>query len=107
MTWGGLEINILTRSKGLPSAAQAFQNARLFKLKSYDSLEVPIADPFDLLSNKLSVNSTKEPFQRLLRNGLLGLPGNRLTFDFSQITCLFERRLKSFYRPPLRICKRA
>ncbi|MCA9781589.1 MAG: hypothetical protein KC800_32950, partial [Candidatus Eremiobacteraeota bacterium] len=68
MNWGDLEINVLTRSRGLPPASQAFQNARIFKLQSKDLLEVPIADPFDLLENKIQINREKDqPHIEILR----------------------------------------
>lgn len=71
LKWGELEVNVLTRSRGLPPAAQAFQNARTFQLQSPQELQVPIADPFDLLSNKLSVARPKDqPHIELLKEFL-------------------------------------
>lgn len=56
--WEGHEINILTGSLGLPEPEAVFRTARYFHLNP--ELAVPVADPFDLLRNKLRVNRPKD-----------------------------------------------
>lgn len=60
LDWNGLEINVLSSSPGLPTASQAFRSARFFKTREPVALEVPLVDPFTLLSNKLAVNRPKD-----------------------------------------------
>lgn len=60
LEWDGLEINVLCSSPGLPSASQAFRTARLFKLSGQTQLEIPLLDPYALLSNKRAVNRPKD-----------------------------------------------
>lgn len=66
LRWKGMEINVLTRTNGLPEPADALRTARLFRHSS--GLEIPVADPFDLLRNKLEVNRPKDrPHIEILR----------------------------------------
>ena len=58
--WRGLEVNILTRTDGLPPPEQAIRTARAFRFQSHPGLEVLVADPYDLLANKLAVNRPKD-----------------------------------------------
>ncbi len=58
LEWEGHEINILTGSTGLPEPEALFRAARYFHLQP--ELAVPVADPFDLLRNKLRVNRPKD-----------------------------------------------
>lgn len=58
LEWEGHEINILTGSLGLPEPEAVFRAARYFHLQP--ELAVPVADPFDLLRNKLRVNRPKD-----------------------------------------------
>lgn len=55
--WDDLEVNILTWSTGLPEANKVTELAREVEI---DGLVVPIADPFDLLANKLAVKRDKD-----------------------------------------------
>ncbi|MFN3200272.1 MAG: hypothetical protein ACE366_17880 [Bradymonadia bacterium] len=57
--WHGLEINALTSSFGLPEPEVLTRTAREFHIQSL-GLSVPIADPFDLLANKLTINRPKD-----------------------------------------------
>lgn len=64
----GLEINALTSSEGLRDPEVVTQTARRFHLAAYAGLEVPIADPFELLANKLAVRREKDlPHIEILR----------------------------------------
>ncbi|MBI4602383.1 MAG: hypothetical protein HY721_10535, partial [Planctomycetes bacterium] len=68
LEWDGKEVNVLTHSFGLPPAAKATQFARIFTLTKHGGLEVLLADPYDLLVNKLHVNRPKDqPHIELLR----------------------------------------
>jgi hypothetical protein len=58
--WRGNEINLLTASQGLPSPDVAARAAREFHLSGRGDLAILIADPFDLLRNKLAVNRPKD-----------------------------------------------
>lgn len=58
LQWRGKDVNVLTRSNGLPEPGDAVRTARLFRYPS--GLEVPVIDPFDLLRNKLEVNRPKD-----------------------------------------------
>lgn len=63
--WNDLEVNILTGSIGLPAARQVTELAREVEI---DGLVIPIADPFDLLTNKLAVRRDKDlPHIEILR----------------------------------------
>ncbi len=64
----GKEINVLTASSGLAEAETVIRTARIFALAAHDDLEVPVADPFDLLGNKLTVRREKDlPHIEILR----------------------------------------
>lgn len=64
----GLEIDALTSSTGLPRPEVVARTAREFVLSSHGGLEVPLADPFDLLENKLAVGRDKDrPHIEILR----------------------------------------
>ncbi len=68
LTWKGMDVNVLTESIGLPSPEVALRTARIFKLSKVRGLEVPLADPFDLLRNKLRIRRPKdEAHIRVLR----------------------------------------
>ncbi|MEM7584603.1 MAG: hypothetical protein AAF560_14530 [Acidobacteriota bacterium] len=56
----GKEINALTASAGLSDPRVISRTARCFRLPTHADLEVPIADPFELLSNKLAVRRDKD-----------------------------------------------
>ena len=56
----GHEIDVLTSSKGLPKPEIVIRTARRFTLTAHGGLEVPVADPFDLLGNKLAVARDKD-----------------------------------------------
>ena len=56
----GKEVNVLTASHGLPEPSQLARLARIFTLRGFDGLEVPVADPYDLLANKLAVKREKD-----------------------------------------------
>lgn len=62
----GKEVNALTLTKGLPAPDVVARAARPFLLA--EDLEVPLADPFDLLRNKLEVLRDKDrPHIEILR----------------------------------------
>lgn len=68
LDWNGLEVNLLTRSHGLPEPAQVARLARLVRLSRHGGLSVLVADPFDLLANKLTLNRPKDrPHIEILR----------------------------------------
>jgi hypothetical protein len=68
LTWNGKEINILSYSHGLPSPEDTIRAARVFELRSHGGTEVPIADCYHLLENKLNVNRPKDqPHIEILR----------------------------------------
>lgn len=59
MKWRGLEVNVLTASSGLPDAEFVVRGAREFQLND-PPVVIPIADPLDLLGNKLMVRRPKD-----------------------------------------------
>ncbi len=64
----GKEINALTRSTALPEPQVVVRTARQIVLSAHGDLEVPVADPFDLLANKLAVGRDKDkPHIEILR----------------------------------------
>ncbi|MSP59021.1 MAG: hypothetical protein EXR72_01550 [Myxococcales bacterium] len=66
--WREKEINVLTASVGLPGPATAARVAREFLLPGRCDLPILVADPFDLLANKLSVDRPKDrPHALVLR----------------------------------------
>ncbi len=71
LEWRGKDVNVLTESKGLPQPAEAFQDARIFRLKERGNLTVLLVDPYDLLRCKLELNRPKDrPHQEVLRRFL-------------------------------------
>jgi hypothetical protein len=71
LEWRGKEVNLLTGSSGLPPADVAARAAREFRLDRGTSVPILIADPFDLLRNKLAVNRPKDqPHIAILRRFL-------------------------------------
>jgi len=69
--WRGREINLLTGSSGLPPPDVAARAAREFHFGRGSGTAVLIADPFDLLRNKLAVNRPKDqPHIAILRRFL-------------------------------------
>ncbi|MEW5854157.1 MAG: hypothetical protein AB2A00_35610 [Myxococcota bacterium] len=58
--WEGKEVNVLSSSKGLPDPELVQRLAREFQFRSLPGLSVLVADPFDLLANKLAVNRPKD-----------------------------------------------
>jgi hypothetical protein len=68
LAWRGREINLITATDGLPPPDVEARAAREFQLGAGRNLMVLIADPFDLLRNKLAVNRPKDqPHIALLR----------------------------------------
>lgn len=68
LDWQGLELNIVTDSFGLPDPSVALRVAHVFELSKHGGLEVMVADPLDLLRNKLAVNRPKDrPHIEILR----------------------------------------
>jgi hypothetical protein len=64
----GKEINILTSATALPRPEIVTRTARQFFLSAHGDLDVPVADPFDLLANKLGVARDKDlPHIEILR----------------------------------------
>jgi hypothetical protein len=64
-------VNLLTGSSGLPTPDVAARAAREFRVGQGSGLTVLIADPFDLLRNKLAVNRPKDqPHIAILRRFL-------------------------------------
>ena len=71
LEWRGKEINLITGSEGLPPPDVAARAAREFQLGDASDVVVLIADPFDLLRNKLAVNRPKDqPHIAILRHFL-------------------------------------
>jgi hypothetical protein len=70
LKWGGQEINVLTASDGLPPPDVVLRTAREFELEE-SGLAVLIADPIDILANKLAIKREKDlPHIELLRRFL-------------------------------------
>lgn len=59
LDWHGREINILTASAGLPPPQQVVRSVREIELETHDVV-LPLADPFDLLANKLAIRRDKD-----------------------------------------------
>ncbi|MBN2194198.1 MAG: hypothetical protein JW751_15385 [Polyangiaceae bacterium] len=57
--WRGEELNLLTASQGLPAPERVLDAARVFELADR-GVAIHLADPFDLLANKLSVRRPKD-----------------------------------------------
>ncbi len=71
--WKGRELNVLNSSTGLQSPEIETQLAREFVLRGQRELAVLIADPFELLANKLAVDRPKDrPHIAILRRFLEG-----------------------------------
>jgi hypothetical protein len=60
LEWDGKEVNLLVGSTGLLAFEDEARLAREFVLPAQPPLTVLLADPFDLLRNKLSVNRPKD-----------------------------------------------
>lgn len=66
--WDGKPVNVLSSSMGLPEASRVSADARDFNVRAPAGLSVPIADPFDLLANKLAIHRPKDrPHVEVLR----------------------------------------
>jgi len=59
LEWRSLELNVLTGAPGLPSYGVVARMAREFEIHDHD-LVVPIADPLDILANKLVARREKD-----------------------------------------------
>jgi hypothetical protein len=71
--WNGRELNVLNSSAGLQTPEIETQLAREFVLRGRRGLAVLIADPFELLANKLAVDRPKDrPHIAILRRFLEG-----------------------------------
>ena len=71
LEWKGREVNLLAGSTGLPPADVAARAAREFHVGRESDIPILIADPFDLLRNKLVVNRPKDqPHIAILRRFL-------------------------------------
>jgi hypothetical protein len=71
--WKGRELNVLNSSTGLQSPEIETQLAREFVLRGRGGLAVLVADPFELLANKLAVDRPKDrPHIAILRRFLEG-----------------------------------
>jgi hypothetical protein len=69
--WRGLEVNLLTATRGLASAEKEALVAREFRLRSRPEVAVLVVDPFDLLANKLAIDRPKDrPHVEILRRFL-------------------------------------
>lgn len=60
LEWDGKEVNALSETSGLPAPDVVARTAREIVLSRHGDVVVPIADPFDLLANKLAVNREKD-----------------------------------------------
>jgi len=68
LEWNALEVNVLTGAPGLPSYGVVARMAREFELKEHGALVVPVADPLDILANKLTAARDKDqPHIEILR----------------------------------------
>jgi hypothetical protein len=73
LDWKGKELNVLTATAGLLAPEIEAELAREFVLPGKSKLPVLVADPFQLLSNKLAVNRPKDrPHIAILRRFLEG-----------------------------------
>jgi hypothetical protein len=59
LQWRKLEVNVLTGAPGLPGFGLVARMAREFELQEH-GIVVPIADPLDLLANKLVAGRDKD-----------------------------------------------
>lgn len=60
LRWEGICVDVLSEAPGLPDGDVLLARAREFELSAADGLVVSIADPFDLLANKLAVHRDKD-----------------------------------------------
>ncbi len=60
LRWEGICVDVLSEAPGLPAADVLLARAREFELSGADGLVVSIADPYDLLANKLAVHREKD-----------------------------------------------
>ena len=68
LEWNGKEVNVLTETDAFPPPQTAIRLAREFDLTGRGNPPILIADPFDLLANKLKVNRPKDRMhQEVLR----------------------------------------
>ncbi len=58
--WDGKEVNVLLGTNGLPSPDRVYEDARAFRLPQYPEIPILVADPYNLLANKLKVNRPKD-----------------------------------------------
>lgn len=66
--YDGKEVNVLVNSSGLPPPDLVVRTARTFVLSEEEGYEISVADPFDLLSNKLAIRREKDlPHIEILR----------------------------------------
>jgi hypothetical protein len=71
LDWRGREVNLITGTEGLPPADVEARVAREFQLGGGRDLTILVADPFDLLRNKLAVHREKDrPHIAILRRFL-------------------------------------
>lgn len=71
LRWRGRDVNLMTSGAGLPSPDAAMRGARRFHVGRHGSVAVQVADPFDLLRNKLAMDRPKDrPHIALLRRFL-------------------------------------
>ena len=68
LAWRQREVNLLTATQGLPPPDIEARSAREFEFEAGPRLAILLADPFDLLRNKLAVNRPKDaPHSAILR----------------------------------------
>lgn len=60
LDWRGREVNLLTSTSGMPPADVEARSARELRIAAVREIFVLVADPFDLLRNKLAVNRPKD-----------------------------------------------
>jgi hypothetical protein len=71
LAWRGREVNLITATAGMPPADAEARAAREFAVGGEGHAPILIADPFDLLRNKLAVNRPKDqPHISVLRRFL-------------------------------------
>lgn len=60
LTWEGICVDVLAEATGLPPPDVVLSRSREFELSDCDGLVVSVADPYDLLANKLAVRRDKD-----------------------------------------------
>jgi hypothetical protein len=71
LKWKGREINLITSTVGLPPPDVEARAAREFRIGAGREVTVLIADPFDLLRNKMAVSRMKDqPHIQVIRRFL-------------------------------------